>query len=136
MINSLDTEILLAYVLQVSRSYLHTHPEKILSEQEQNKFFELVKRREQGEPIAYLVGTQEFWSLPFEVNAHTLVPRPETELLVEVGLQVLPIPTLDKPNQLVADLGTGSGAIAVALAHELIPLLLHSVMLSAYIYPI
>lgn len=146
--NKLDTEILLAHVLKVPRTYLHTYPEKLLSEQEQKAFLALVKRREKGEPIAYLIGEQEFWSLPFEVNSHTLVPRPETELLVELSLYLLSVRNLSKnnfpfssesclsaaslasekresyfltdpgENQIIADLGTGSGAIAIALAYE------------------
>jgi release factor glutamine methyltransferase len=115
--DKLDHEILLAYVLGVSRTWLRTYPEKINLFPEQQKTFDaLMKRREQGEPIAYLIGQQEFWSLPLAVNEHTLVPRPETELLVEVALGI-GVKSFS-PLQTVADLGTGSGAIAIALAHE------------------
>ncbi|MCE3238566.1 MAG: HemK family modification methylase [Gammaproteobacteria bacterium] len=109
----LDAEILLAHVLSVQRSYLYTYPDYSLSMTEQNNFAALVKKRVAGWPIAYLTGHREFWSLDLAVTPDTLIPRPETELLVELILKKLP----DVPL-LVADLGTGSGAIALALAHE------------------
>jgi release factor glutamine methyltransferase len=110
----LDAEVLLAHVLNVTRSYLHTWPERELSRQEINLFEWLIERRKQGEPIAYLIGYREFWSLKLSVTKDVLIPRCETELLVEVALNLLP----SSENILVADLGTGSGAIALALAHE------------------
>ncbi len=109
----LDAEILLAHLLNVPRSYLHTHPERILTEKEKTNFFLLVEKRIQGQPIPYITGHCEFWSLDLIVTPATLIPRSETELLVDL--------ILEKPNNpslLVADLGTGSGAIALALAHE------------------
>ncbi len=109
----LDAEILLAHVLKGQRSYLYTYPDYSLSMTEQNNFAALIKKRVAGWPIAYLTGHREFWSLDLIVTPDTLIPRPETELLVELILKKLPdIPLL------VADLGTGSGAIALALAHE------------------
>jgi release factor glutamine methyltransferase len=109
----LEAEILLAHVLQKSRSYLLTWPEKILTETDQERFFALIKKRQQGEPIAYLTGHREFWSLDLLVTPAVLIPRPETELLVELTLQ-----QVKDERACIADLGTGSGAIALALALE------------------
>lgn len=109
----LDSEILLAYVLQVPRSYLLAFPERVLTLAETQVLEKLVAERQQNVPIAYLVGTQEFWSLDFLVTPATLIPRPETELLVESLLESVQLPAAR-----IADLGTGSGAIALAVASE------------------
>jgi release factor glutamine methyltransferase len=109
-----EAEILLAHVLGKSRTYLHTWPERVLTSDEQTGFEALLERRARGEPVAYLVGTRGFWSLDLAVTVDTLIPRPETELLVEQALARIP-PDADWA---IADLGTGSGAIALALAHE------------------
>ncbi|MDQ5908334.1 MAG: Release factor glutamine methyltransferase [Pseudomonadota bacterium] len=110
----LDAELLLAAALDRPRSYLHTWPERVLEPEPAARFAAWLNRRGAGEPVAYLLGWREFWSLELEVTPDTLIPRPETELLVELALERLP------PNQTVkvADLGTGSGAIALALAVE------------------
>ena len=109
----LDAELLLAAALGKSRSYLHTWPEKIVSSESALTFAEYLLRRRAGEPVAYILGQQGFWKLDLEVAPHTLIPRPDTELLVETALDLL----LASPAR-VLDLGTGSGAIALALASE------------------
>jgi len=110
----LDAEVLLAHVLQQPRSHFHAWPEKLLPAGSQEHFKQLLQRRLKGEPVAYLTGEREFWSLTLSVTTDTLIPRPETETLVAQALQRIPA---DRP-QLIADLGTGSGAIALAIARE------------------
>lgn len=109
----LDAELLLAHVLGKSRSYLHTWPEKALDAEQCGAFTECLERRRRGEPVAYILGRQGFWSLDLEVAPHTLIPRPDTELLVETALQLIPTTAAQ-----ILDLGTGTGAIALALASE------------------
>lgn len=111
----LDAEILLAHVLNKPRSYLHAWPEQILSEKEVIQFNDYLARRRQLEPIAYITGIKEFWSLLLHVSPAVLIPRPETELLVE---RILALPI--EPHQPIqfADLGTGCGSIALSIAHE------------------
>ena len=109
-----DAEILLCFLLKKNRAYLFTYPEHGLSEDQLSKFKQLVLDRAKGIPIAYLTGEREFWSLPLKVNQHTLIPRHETERLVELALELLPAHAPLK----VLDLGTGSGTIALALASE------------------
>lgn len=106
-----EAEILLAHVLQVPRSFLFAYPEKVLTSEEEILFQQLFARFKQGEPVAYLIERQSFWSLDLKVTKDTLIPRPETELLIEIILKKLS----DAP-QTIADLGTGSGAIALSLA--------------------
>ncbi len=109
----LDTEVLLCHCLAKPRSYLRAWPERLLSEAELAAFNGLLSRRQTGEPIAYITGEREFWSLPLKASPATLIPRPETELLVETALG------LNLPEDCQAlDLGTGTGAIALALAKE------------------
>ena len=110
----LDVEILLAYVCYVDRAFLYTNPQLVLTEGQQDQFQNLLNRRKKGEPIAYLVGSKDFWSLSLIVACGVLVPRPETEVLVETILAIYPASESIK----VADLGTGCGAIALALATE------------------
>lgn len=110
----LDAELLLAQALQRPRSHLHAWPDKDVDDRQRMVFEQLLARRAQGEPLAYISGRREFWSLDLAVDRHTLIPRPETECLVEQALRRLPV---DQARR-VADLGTGSGAIALALAVE------------------
>ena len=112
-LSSLDREVLLSHVLNVPRSYLYAHPERTLTREEENFFLSLIKRAEQGEPIAYLTGHREFWALDLIVTPDTLIPRPETELLVELILK-----NKRDEKKIIADLGTGNGAIALAIASE------------------
>lgn len=111
---ALDAELLMCRVFSCTRSFLYSHPETPVSDAQIIELDKLLTRRTQGEPIAYLLGEQDFWSLTLEVTRDTLIPRPETEHLVAWALTHLPA------NEAlhVADLGTGSGAIAIALAHE------------------
>jgi release factor glutamine methyltransferase len=110
----LDVEVLILHTLQIDRSYLYSRPERELTLSELGYYQQLLGKRQAGEPIAYILGQREFWSLPLQVTSATLIPRPETELLVELSLANLPA---DKAYR-VADLGTGSGAIALAIAKE------------------
>ena len=108
-----DAEILLAAAAKLTRTQLLARADEALSPAIAMRFSELCRRRARGESIAYLLGRREFWSLDFSVGPAVLVPRPETELLVQRVLHLV-----SAPDASVADLGTGSGAIAIALAHE------------------
>ena len=110
----LDAEVLVMHVCSFRRSHLITHQHIAVTDDQRRQLDALMARRQRGEPIAYLTGTREFWSMTLNVSSHTLIPRPETELLVEKALERIPPDT----DWTVADLGTGSGAIALALAKE------------------
>ena len=112
VIDKFETEIILAYVLQVNRTYLHTYPERELTQQEHDQFCFYMRERINGKPIAYITQKKEFWSIELKITQDTLIPRPETELLVEI--------ILEKFNQTkkyrFLELATGSGAVSIALA--------------------
>jgi release factor glutamine methyltransferase len=112
----IEVQALLQHVLKVSRAYLLAFPERFLNDAEQREYETLFQRRLHGEPIAYILGEREFFDLKFKVTPATLIPRPETELLVELALLHLPTLSLEKRLR-VLDLGTGSGAIALSIAH-------------------
>jgi release factor glutamine methyltransferase len=109
----IDAQALLAHVLSCDRAWLVAHATDPLTADQMQAFFALARRRREGEPVAYLTGVREFFGLPLAVDRGVLIPRPETETLVEWALRTLPA---DRPLR-VLDLGTGSGAIALAIAH-------------------
>jgi release factor glutamine methyltransferase len=125
--HTLAAEVLLLHVLGRDRAWLYSHPEAPLDAAATEKYFALVARRAAGEPTQYLTGKQEFWGLEFQVTPAVLIPRPETEHVVEVALERLGARGLKidlktgapSPPLRIADVGTGSGCLAVALAHEL-----------------
>jgi release factor glutamine methyltransferase len=114
-IERLDAEILLAHILDVSRERLLIDAKLLVSAEQQAEFEKLVVRRQAGEPVAQLIGERDFFGLTFQVTPDVLIPRPETEQLVETVIQQ----TADSRQQTVIDVGTGSGCIAVALAYHL-----------------
>jgi release factor glutamine methyltransferase len=112
-IDRIDAEVLLCHVLGRDRTFLYTWPDRLLSASELQHLDQLLLQRRQGHPVAHLTGTREFWSLPLQVDSSTLIPRPDTETLVQVAL-ALPLSLMST----VLDAGTGTGAIALALASE------------------
>jgi release factor glutamine methyltransferase len=124
---TLAAELLLLHVLGRDRAWLYAHPEEPINSQELETFLCLISRRANGEPTQHLTGKQEFWSLEFEVTPDVLIPRPETEHVIEVALDRLALRELraGRPQKtkgegfLIADIGTGSGCLAIALAKEL-----------------
>jgi release factor glutamine methyltransferase len=124
---TLAAELLLLHVLGRNRTWLYAHPEEIIPDADAQRFFDLVARRSVGEPTQHLTGKQEFWGLEFEVTPEVLIPRPETEHVIEVALDRLALRELranrpqksDGAGLQIADIGTGSGCIAIALAKEL-----------------
>ncbi len=118
---TLAAELLLLHVLGSNRTWLYAHPEAIINEPDANRFFELIARRAAGEPTQHLTGKQEFWGLEFEVTPDVLIPRPETEHVIEVTLNRLALRELragrpqktDGVGLQIADIGTGSGCIAI-----------------------
>lgn len=115
----LDAEVLLAHTLGVTRVWLYTHFDQPLERGELARFKKLIQRRIRREPLAYIVGQREFWSLPFKVTPDVLIPRPETEILVAEALRVLSPPEQIERSFRVLEIGTGSGAVSIVLAKEL-----------------
>lgn len=117
-IDKFESEIILAYVLQVNRAYLHTHPERELTQKEYDKFFNYIQSRKDGKPIAYIIQKKEFWSIELKITEDTLIPRPETELLVETILEKFNQTQIQSKSKVYRflELATGSGAISIALA--------------------
>ncbi len=111
----IDVQILLCHVLEVDRSYLYMAPEETVPAIQENEFRTLIAQRQIGTPISHLTGRRDFWSLNLKVNEHTLIPRPETEHLVEAALSIIQKGQVSR----IADLGTGSGAIALAIGNEI-----------------
>ncbi len=111
-IDRVDARLLLQHVLDVEHAFLLTHPDQVLTSQQTDEFSRLVRQRSDGIPVAYLIGKRDFYDLTFKVNETVLIPRPETELLVELALKLIP----DNQFCKILDLGTGSGAIAIAIA--------------------
>jgi release factor glutamine methyltransferase len=124
---TLAAELLLLHVVGRDRTWLYAHPEDEITAEQEERFFSLVGRRAAGEPTQYLTGKQEFWGLEFEVTADVLIPRPETEHVIEVALDRLALreiragrkQTLSGEGLRIADIGTGSGCIAIGLAKDL-----------------
>ncbi len=113
----LDAEVLLAFCLGTERYHLYRTQKEVLSATEIVRFQAMVERRRAGEPVAYITGRKEFWSLEFEVDRSVLIPRPDTEVLVEETLRIAGV--LGRPDPAVLEIGTGSGIISIALATEL-----------------
>ncbi|MCX7982897.1 MAG: peptide chain release factor N(5)-glutamine methyltransferase [Syntrophales bacterium] len=113
----LDAEVLLAYVINRERPFLYSHPDYVLTGEEKWRYEELLRRRLNHEPVAYLVGKKEFWSRPFLVDRRVLIPRPETEVLVEAALELAR--RFSVPGLKIIDVGTGSGAIGITMAAEI-----------------
>lgn len=111
---ALDAEVLLSHVLKKNRSYLRAWPETNLNAVQLSQFQDLIQQRQAGHPIAYLTGTREFWSREFLVTPEVLIPRPDTECLIDLALSLIPADS----DYTIADLGTGSGIIAITLAAE------------------
>jgi release factor glutamine methyltransferase len=135
---TLAAELLLLHVLGRDRTWIYSHPEAEISPADADRFFKLIARRASGEPTQHLTGKQEFWGLEFEVTPEVLIPRPETEHLIEVALDRLVVrelrvgrkQTLTGEGLQIADIGTGSGCIAVALAKELPAATIHATDIS------
>jgi release factor glutamine methyltransferase len=127
----MNAEMLLTFILGCDRAHLFAHPERILTDEEENRYIAVVNERARGVPSQYIVGHQEFWGLDFIVNPSVLIPRPETEHLIETVLELSRThPPSTSPFKMI-DVGTGSGAIALALAKEFPTAEIHAADISA-----
>lgn len=113
----LEAEILLAHILEKEQIWLHLNPEFLIEDSVNKEYMALVARRAEHEPLAYILQQREFWSLSFRVTKDTLIPRPDTELIVEIALALVKQETWHRPS--ILDLGTGCGILALTLAHEI-----------------
>lgn len=113
----LDAEILLSYTIKKPREFILGHPEISLNKAQKNKFKEFIERRAKYEPIAYILGEKDFYGLNFKVNKNTLIPRPETELLVEKALDQI-LSSTSSTNKTIIDIGTGSGNIIISIVRS------------------
>ena len=123
----MNAEVLLMFVLGVNRAYLYAHPERELTAEEEARYDEVLAQRATGMPSQYITGHQEFWGLDFVVSPAVLIPRPETEHLVEAVVEL----ARDVPQPKLVDVGTGSGCVALSLAHELKNATVYAVDISA-----
>jgi release factor glutamine methyltransferase len=114
----LDAQVLLCHVLGIERAMLYAYPEREMTSLQEQQYFALIARRKQHEPVAYLTGHKEFYGLDFCVDKRVLIPRPETELLVEMALEMIQQRIARGQMPVVADIGTGSGAIPITIAIE------------------
>jgi release factor glutamine methyltransferase len=125
----MNAELLLMFTLGCDRAYLYAHPERELSTEEQARYEEALKRRSDGVPAQYITGHQEFWGIDLIVSPAVLIPRPETEHLIERVLKISALSAI--PPRTIVDVGTGSGCIALALARELPQAEIHATEISA-----
>ena len=114
----LDAQVLLCHILGIERTTLYAYPEREITSLQEQQYFTLIARRKQHEPVAYLTGHKEFYGLDFCVDKRVLIPRPETELLVEMALEIIKCSIASEHVPVVADIGTGSGAIPITIAVE------------------
>lgn len=118
-IDSLDLELLIAHTLKKPREFVLAHPEARVAPKHESRIKNYANRRRRGAPLAYILGHKEFYGLDFKVNQHTLIPRPETELLIELALSEIQNTTYKLPTTKIIDIGTGSGNIIISMASQL-----------------
>jgi len=126
----MNAELLLRFTLDCGRAYLYAHPERELTTEEQTRYEEALAQRARGIPAQYITGHQEFWGMDFIVNPAVLIPRPETEHVIETVLQLVNGGRASSPGMRIVDVGTGSGCIALALAKELSDARVHATDIS------
>ena len=114
-LKNLDVEVLLAHSLNISKEQLFAHPETAVSEEQKTAYYSALKRISNGEPVAYITNSKEFYGLDFFINEHTLIPRPETEMIVDAAREIL----VNNPDMRVVEVGTGCGCISIALLKQI-----------------